>query len=296
MALKKYKPNDHANLTLKGGTMTKNAARYGGALWNNGGNVVFDGCQILENNAECGGGIWNNGEGLLEIKSGNISKNTASTDPYNDPDGRGGGIWNNDNGIINMTGGEITFNKAAAGGGVWCTNGSDFRMSGGVIAENEAYQAGGGIYVAGDVVMNMEGDVDDNIAGYYGGGLYLEHVTRLNFEGNVSFNKAQNGGGIFLNASNMVITGGIIRNNRAVPDPYNPADVTGSVKPSTGYLVNPLLMVGSLDFVGVGGGLYLNSGSNLQFDIQDDLGVYENDATWGAGAQPFGRGRGHVYR
>lgn len=181
--------NDHANLTLKGGTMTKNAARYGGALWNNGGNVVFDGCQIIENNAECGGGIWNNGEGLLEIKSGNISKNTASTDPYNDPDGRGGGIWNNDNGIINMTGGEITFNKAAAGGGVWCTNGSDFRMSGGVIAENEAYQAGGGIYVQksdeasvpGKFTVSGTAGIVLNYCYGPGGGAYVKGI--LNFEG-----------------------------------------------------------------------------------------------------------------
>ena len=181
--------NDHANLTLKGGTMTKNAARYGGALWNNGGNVVFDGCQIIENNAECGGGIWNNGEGLLEIKSGNISKNTASTDPYNDPDGRGGGIWNNDNGIINMTGGEITFNKAAAGGGVWCANGSDFRMTGGVIAENEAYLAGGGIYVQksdeasvpGKFTISGEAGIVLNYCHGAGGGAYVKGI--LNFEG-----------------------------------------------------------------------------------------------------------------
>ena len=190
--------NDHANLTLKGGTMTKNAARYGGALWNNGGNVVFDGCQIIENNAECGGGIWNNGEGLLEIKSGNISKNTASTDPYNDPDGRGGGIWNNDNGIINMTGGEITFNKAAAGGGVWCTNGSDFRMSGGVIAENEAYQAGGGIYVQrsdeasapGKFTVSGTAGIVLNYCYGPGGGAYVKGILNFEGEGEITGNLA----------------------------------------------------------------------------------------------------------
>ena len=191
--------NDHANLTLKGGTMTQNAARYGGALWNNGGNVVLDGCQILENNAECGGGVWNNGEGLLEIKSGNISKNTATTDPYNDPDGRGAGIWNNDDGIINMTGGEITFNKAAVGGGVWCNPGSEFMMSGGVIAENEA-QYGGGIYVSKDKdnthparfrITNNAGVVL-NVASVRGGGAYVEGILELEGEGEVTGNIAGN--------------------------------------------------------------------------------------------------------
>ena len=180
--------NDNANLLLKGGTLTKNIARYGGALWNNSGNVVLDGSMILENNASYGGGIWNNG-GLLEIRSGNISKNMASSNPYEDPDGRGGGIWNNGYALIHMTGGEITFNKAAAGGGVWCANGSDFRMTGGVIAENEAYLAGGGIYVQHETsepvpakftVAGTAGIVLNYCHGA-GGGAYVKGI--LNFEG-----------------------------------------------------------------------------------------------------------------
>lgn len=311
---------ENGTMDILAGTFVRNRATgsggYGGAVVLNGGNMNITEAEFSQNSAFDKGGciyvagsldvtgrivikdnIAGNEAGAVLVDGGNldiadceISGNKAGYDAEGNPltgSAACGGALSIRGGSVNISKGEIVGNISTLyGGGLYVYNDTGSQKSvnllgNGVFRGNRAV-AGGGIYVAGDVVMNMEGDVDDNLAGYYGGGLYLEHVTRLNFEGNVSFNKAKNGGGIFLNASNMVITGGIIRNNRAVPDPYNPADVTGSVKPSTGYLVNPLLMVGSLDFVGVGGGLYLNSGSNLQFDIQDDLGVYENDATWGA--------------
>lgn len=195
--------NDHANLLLKGGTITLNAAKNGGGVWNNGGNVELDGCMILENTAAFGGGIWNNGDGLLEIKSGNISRNMATTDPHN-IDGYGGGVWNNDKGIINMTGGEITFNKAAFGGGVWCNPDSEFMMSNGVIAENEA-EYGGGIYVStkGSHVASYQtpppparfritnkAGVVLNTATVQGGGAYVEGILEFEGEGEVTGNIA----------------------------------------------------------------------------------------------------------
>ena len=195
--------NDHANLLLKGGTITLNASKNGGGVWNNGGNVTLDGCMILENTAAFGGGIWNNGGGLLEIKSGNISKNMATSDPFN-INGYGGGVWNNDKGIINMTGGEITFNKAAFGGGVWSNPDSEFMMSDGVIAENEA-EYGGGIYVSakGSQVatyltpppparfrITNKAGVVLNTATVQGGGAYVEGTLEFEGEGEVTGNIA----------------------------------------------------------------------------------------------------------
>lgn len=311
---------DNGTMEIVSGTFTGNKATgtggYGGAVVLNGGNMNITDAEFSQNSAnDKAGCVYVAGSldvtgkivikeniagneagavlvdgGNLDIKDCEISGNKAGYDAGGNPvvgSAACGGALSIRGGSVNIEKGDIVNNMCTMyGGGLYVYNDTGTQKSvsllgNGVFKGNRAV-AGGGIYVAGDVLMSMEGDVDDNLASRYGGGLYLEHVTKLDFEGNISFNRAQNGGGLFLNASDMVITGGLIRNNRAVPDPSNPDNLTGSEKPSTGYLVNPLLSSGAMDFVGVGGGLYLNTGSTLVFDIEDDLGVYENDATWGA--------------
>lgn len=311
---------ENGTMEIVSGTFTGNKATgtggYGGAVVLNGGNMNITDAEFSRNSAnDKAGCVYVAGSldvtgkivikeniagneagavlvdgGNLDIKDCEISGNKAGYDAGGNPvvgSAACGGALSIRGGSVNIEKGDIVNNMCTMyGGGLYVYNDTGTQKSvsllgNGVFKGNRAV-AGGGIYVAGDVLMSMEGDVDDNLASRYGGGLYLEHVTKLDFEGNISFNRAQNGGGLFLNASDMVITGGLIRNNRAVPDPSDPDNLTGSEKPSTGYLVNPLLMSGTMDFVGVGGGLYLNTGSTLEFDIEDDLGVYENDATWGA--------------
>ena len=193
--------NNDGTLVLKGGTIDENVAGVGGGgIWNNGGKMELDGTLILANFSNYGGGLWNNG-GLVEIKSGNISKNIASTDP-NQIDGYGGGVWNNGDGVINMTGGEITFNTAAFGGGVWCNPDSDFVMKGGVIAENEAMN-GGGIYVSvkgshvasfqtppppGKFILSDRGGILMNIARQKGGGAYVEGILEISGDTDIDLN------------------------------------------------------------------------------------------------------------
>lgn len=188
-------------LVLKGGNIQENVAGVGGGgIWNNGGKMEMDGSFILANFSQYGGGLWNNG-GIVEIKSGNISKNVAGTDP-DQIDGYGGGVWNNDDGVINMTGGEITFNKAAFGGGVWCNPDSDFMMTGGVVAENEAIN-GGGIYVSakgshvatyqtpplpGRFILAERGGILMNYARQKGGGAYVEGILEISGDTDIDLN------------------------------------------------------------------------------------------------------------
>ena len=215
--------NDGANLILKGGTINLNVAGTGGGgVWNNGGNLELDGTMLLENTARYGGGVWNNGSGMFLFKSGNISKNMATSDPLN-PNGNGGGIWNNDDGIINMTGGEITFNLAQSGGGVWCNPKSEFMMSGGVIAENEAAY-GGGIYVSNDEnntqparfrITNLAGIVL-NTATSKGGGAYVKGILELEGEGEVTGNISGTPDNIDIYAENCAK----INRNNPMPTPF----------------------------------------------------------------------------
>lgn len=227
--------NTHANLILKGGTIDHNAARYGGGVWNNGGNLEIDGGKILGNTAQYGGGVWNNGDGTFEFKSGNISKNMATNDP-NERNGSGGGIWNNETGVINMTGGEITFNEAMLGGGVWSNPNSEFVMSGGVIAENVA-DSGGGIFVSasdenpvpGKFRMSNNAGVVLNTANYLGGGAYVQGVLEINGEAEVTGSIA----GTPDNINIYTEEGGQVKRNATMPTQF--VDVE-----QTSYFLEPV--------------------------------------------------------
>ena len=194
--------NNGGTLVLKGGNIEENAVGLaGGGIWNNGGKMELDGSLILANFANYGGGVWNNGDGVIEIKSGSISRNIASTN-LDEADGYGGGVWNNEEGIIKMTGGEITFNAAEFGGGVWCNPGSDFLMTGGVVAENQA-SLGGGVYISakGSAVANFttlpppgkfsltgRGGILMNIAFVKGGGVYAEGILEQGGDTDIALN------------------------------------------------------------------------------------------------------------
>ncbi len=213
--------NDGAVLTLKGGTLYQNVAgTAGGAIWNNEGTVELDGAMILENTSRNGGGVWNNG-GTFFLKSGNISKNMGTSDPYN-MDGYGGGVWIN-GGLFHMTGGEITFNKALSGGGVWVNDGSEFVMSGGVVSENEATD-GAGIYVQyhdknvgpGTARLSGNAGIVLNYGSSYGGGAYVKGI--LNMEGNAEITGNIAGDPNHIDIS--VAEGGTVNQNYSMPTKF----------------------------------------------------------------------------
>lgn len=170
-------------------------------------------------------------------------------------------------------------NAAANGGAISITDGA-VTIAKGQISNNISTGYGGGLYVANTGssknVKLLGGGVFEYNTASHGGGLYVSGDIIMEFQGSVAFNTARCGGGVLLNGADLTIKGGLIRNNRAVPDINDPDAADALTKPETGYL---------LDFTelsGIGGGIYLSTASTLQFDISSELGVYENDATWGA--------------
>ena len=250
-------------LTVNGKIVIKEniAGSEAGAVLVDGGDLSFADCEISGNmagydrsgnvvNTSASGGALSISGGSVDIKKGDIIGNRSTL--------YGGGLY-----VFNNTGTDKTVNLLGNG-----------------TFENNSAVAGGGLYIAGNIIMNMHGNVNGNIASALGGGIYLDYVTKMVFSGNIAYNKAKNGGGLFLNNSAMEITGGIIRNNQAVADPLNPsAQIDHSTKPVSGYYADAIAMP---NLVGLGGGIFLNTGAHLVFNIQNDLGVYENDATWGA--------------
>lgn len=237
------------------------AGSEAGAVLVDGGDLSFADCEISGNSAGYD-------------RSGNIVNSSAS-----------GGALSIRGGAVNIVKGDVVNNRSTLyGGGLFVFNntGTDktVNLLGNGTFENNKAVAGGGVYAAGRIIMNMHGNVNRNIATSLGGGIYLDNVTKMEFSGNVTFNIARNGGGILLNNSAMEITGGIIRNNQAVVDPSNPsAPSAPETKPQSAYMAD---VVSAPNLAGLGGGIYLNTGSTLVFNIEEDLGVYENDATWGA--------------
>lgn len=276
------------NMTIADAEFTDNSAVDKGGCIYVAGSLDVTGKIIIQNNiagSEAGAVLVDGGD--LDMADCIISGNKAGYDASGNVvnNSASGGALSIRGGSVNIAKGSISDNQSTLfGGGLYVYNDTSTERTVNLLGngnfENNKAVAGGGLYAAGKITMNMQGNVSSNIASTLGGGIYLDNITQLDFSGNIAFNKARNGGGIFLNNSAMTITGGIIRNNRAVGDPYNPdAAIDPSTKPQTGYFADA---TATPELEGLGGGIFLNTGGRLVFNIVDDLGVYENDATWGA--------------
>ena len=284
------------NLTINSGTLSDNEvtysddeaidyAGYGGAV------VLMESGTMTVSQAECLRNIAPKKGGCIYVKGSlNVTGKLVVKNNYA---GEEAGAILVDGGNLEIADCDITGNKAGydnegnlikedANGGAMSIADGSVTITKGVISENICTGNGGGLYVsniAGGAPKSVEllgGGTFMNNRAQLGGGLYVSGNIDMAFQGNIALNLARCGGGILLDGSKLTIKGGIIRNNRALPDPSSPDAEPGSNKPETGYLTDVS------DLTGIGGGIYLNSGSTLDFQIESELGVYENDATWGA--------------
>jgi len=168
---------------------------------NNGKLIVNAGSKITGNTLSTsasayGGGIYVTGNNAnLILNGGEITGNTASSNPLTVPGySRGGGVYV-DSGTFTMTGGEIAGNKALAansgvggGGGVFVSAVGSFTMNSGIISGNTASASGssigGGVYVFGNFTMNG-GVITGNTASGPGWGGGVEVLGTFNMYGGV---------------------------------------------------------------------------------------------------------------
>ena len=250
---------------------------------------------ISKNSAQSGGGIAVGSSTTffpsVTLYGGQVSGNTASN-------GNGGGIYM-PGGVFTIEGGSITENKALVaqgstsssergnGGGIAITEGEfNVKTTAFTVSNNEAKRYGGGLYVyksTNDV--EFHGGTFTNNTALAGGGVSLEGTSSdkrvaLVMNANVESNTATNGGGIYLNNyADMTFTGGLLRNNTAGDKN------TAKLSEKTAYKKTVSQVAG------VGGGVFLDNNTTLEFKVDNELGLYGNRAS-NAADDIFANGNG----
>ena len=220
-----------------------------------------------------------------------------------------------ENSVFNMHGGVIQ-NCKGKYGGVSLKNGSRFIMEGGTISECEA-NAGGGLYADNSTVTIKDGTIS-GCSAYAGGGLYATNSSKITIKkGTISGCKAVNGyggglyaennstvtieggtisgccttsdigmgGGLYAYKSTITISGGTIKNNKAI---YGGGVALNNswINPITNWKVigNKAYQTKSVNG-GIGGGIYLDNGKDMPtMDISNGLNKIYNNTAVGHGA------------
>lgn len=202
--------------------------------------LTIAGATISSNTSTNGGGVYISSSSL-NMTSGSISSNTASSASY-----AGGGVYAVSS-TFTMTGGTISGNKATSGkgGGVYLYD-TDFYMSGTAVignsskttavdsttASNTAGSDGAGIYAQGSktvyigytktstgasVASSFTGGIYGNYSTGSGGGIYSSSTGGVQIaKGIVQANTAgSNGGGCYIADGALDLSGGSIATNAA---------------------------------------------------------------------------------
>ena len=196
---------DGGSLFVYNGNIVGNHAEYGGAVYVTGeGYFEMNGGNFSGNLSDFRGGAVFVHSGTMLLNNGAISENKAKTN--------GGGIDISSAGILEMRGGSVTGNTAGAwSGGI--ENFGAFDLYGGTVSANSAAEDAGGIYNGG--VFTMHGGTVRENSAKYGGGVCNDGKMTLH-DGKILFNLAQESGGGIYNADRLVINGGKIASNTAI--------------------------------------------------------------------------------
>lgn len=187
-----------------------------------------------------------------------------------------------ENSVFTMYGGVIQ-NCKGKYGGVSLKNGSRFIMEGGTISGCEA-NAGGGLYADNSIVTINKGTISKcKAVNGYGGGLYAQNNSTVTIEGGTiseccTTSDIGMGGGLYAYSSTITISGGTIKNNKAI---YG-----GGVALNNSW-INPITnwkVIGNEAYKtksgsgngGIGGGIYLDS---VSMNVSDGSNrIYNNTA------------------
>ncbi len=270
---------------MYGGTITGNSTTDdGGGIYLNGGSFLMNNGEISNNSSSTdGGGVCIANNGNFTMNNGDITGNGKISGKLTR---NGGGVYL-DGGTLTVNAGNISENAAtASGGGVYISNGN-VGMTTGKILSNECGEFGGGVYVynpstsVGKTVSVTGGSLLNNTA-KYGGGICVDGLIELTI-GNVEIaeNTATNGGGVCLmNNADMTFGAGQIKNNKAVKS-------TGSAS----YIRTTAFEKDITKVEGIGGGIFLNSNTTIEFSEATELGLFGNTAD-NAADEIFANGSG----
>jgi len=264
---------------------------YGGAIYQEIGNLNITDSNFQHNNATVAGGAINTiGSSNLIISNSNFTSNTVGPTVGNDygggaiyldggsasvsnsnfnnntvtqsANGSGGAILNNVYTNLTITGSNFTNNSvnpnSQFGGGAIFNQGN-VTVSGSNFITNNA-GAGAGIYNNEGIFIVIDSNFTNNAAAAVGGGVYNEEfanmaISNSNFTGNT----AADGAGI-INIGNMTVTGNTM---------------TGNIASDEGNDIFNVGWIGNLTLTFIGGDtVYVVHGENITLNatLTDDMG------------------------
>ncbi len=236
------------SITLQGdGTTTVIAAN------STASSLSIEGVTVRNGSASYGGGIHGGTHGLdIELDDVVIEDCYASNS--------GGGLYQYGSGSVIATDLVLDSNQAASNGAGLYAWGSDVYLDGAEVTDNEAGSYGGGLYIR-DGNLEIDASTLSSNEATYAGGLFAYEVDLEMYDSEVTSNEVSDyGGGLYFTYSDALLDEVQVHGN----------SVSG---PSSSYS-------------GAGGGLFLNNGSYVYCagTTSTTSGVYDNTATWGAGA------------
>jgi hypothetical protein len=185
------------DLTITRGFLPVNGPGGGGII--NAGTLTLRGVSVTGNAAFYAAGIFNL-YGTLTLQDGSsVTGNTSAN--------TGGGIENGYGTVALETGSHVTGNTAASGGGGIFNSGGILTLRNDSSVTGNTSAAGGGIHnQTGTVTLETGSSVSGNRATLYGGGISdTEGTVTLRSGSRVTGNTAANGGGVFTASGRVTL-------------------------------------------------------------------------------------------
>ncbi|HNT74232.1 MAG TPA: choice-of-anchor D domain-containing protein [Anaerolineae bacterium] len=248
-----------AAVTITGLTVCDGyALDYGGGIFS-AGDLLLQNVRMLSSTAPYGGGIY--------ISQGNATLN--ETQVVNNDANEGGGLYIAQGNVM-LGGTQVLSNAAGYGGGIYLSQGNA-TLAETQVFNNEANE-GGGLFIAQGNVTLSDTQVLSNAAGH-GGGVYAgsSGITLTSSGGEISSNSAITyGGGVYVVAGNVALTGTQISNNVSSQG--------GGVYVNAGLITLHSAHIAG-NYATFGGGIHIAGGNVALNDTQ----LVSNTATSGGG-------------
>ncbi|MFP3043925.1 hypothetical protein LQZ19_19090 [Treponema primitia] len=279
---------------IGGGDLPSNALS-GGGVYMVGGTFNLEGAGFITGNTATsyGGGVYQEG-GNFNQSGGSIGRSDSPGDGNTAQ--YGGGVYVKGNGTFTLSAGSISGNTASdgssqgEGGGVYVSMGT-FNLEGdGFITGNTAVSLGGGVYTA-DTFSQSGGTIGGasgagNTA-QDGGGVYMAAGVVTMSGGSISWNEATNtGGGVRMAGGTFTMSAGTIASNSADVNGGGVYMTIGGFTLQGNGSISSTISSNTADS---GGGVYMNGSGT--FTLKDGGSIVENTATGNYASQ----GGGGVY-